>query len=655
MTKITKLKSKQVICEGTHLSTIYNCLTPESKNLIISNMNTGKTYTASELFKLRQNCIKVLLVPRNSLGRDIACRFEGKHKVKMLFERDIINSEELKECVIITSPESFLKKVIPRVKELNLDKELFTIYDEIHLAIDDSSYRKSLYDVLKVEKELNGFKTKFTLLGLTATEGALREFLEFDNVIEVSVSNKFRQAERLDIIQGIGKFDEKYITASILKCLEQNPKSRIVIKLNDKEKIDTCAEMITKKIGEKPLILSSKDKDNLDIVLENKNVIKHLICFVTDFTEVGIEIKNTDEIILLTFEGLNNNPINHNSIIQHIGRARNGWKAVICHVEKNRKTLHPNLKNIHNNYKIAIYGAINTSLKHSTWSPYTERKANSLGYELKCDIDIDYEIMNRTMEDYRENLINNAQDLKKQLKKSKTLNIPIIQIVKTNYEDMYEYLQEFEEPLKEKKSALKQKKKEWREELNDLIRISSDEDVKNFYLKEEVFSSNGKRIIELLEYLEEYDKVLNCYTKLKKAFKEKLKKISDKRLLELSINYKDTLLKCTRIQNNIYDASLREQGIEFIRKDDMVEEFKMQRHIMKVIREITGKQKGFRLTKKLMDEVLSKCLYKDIKGTKKDPYKKLIEVLSYYYTLNNDNGYLKIGTVKDSFNIKYLY
>lgn len=652
MSKVIKLKSEQVICEGTHLSTIYNCLTPESKNLIISNMNTGKTYTASELFKLRQNCIKVFLVPRNSLGKDVACRFKEKHKVKMLFECDIIKPEELKDCVIITSPESFLKKVIPCVKELNLDKEMFTIYDEIHLAIDDSSYRKSLYDVLKIEKELKGFKTKFTLLGLTATEGALREFLEFDNIIEVSVSNKFRQTGRLDIIQGKGKFDEKYITASILKCLEENPKSRIVIKLNDKEKIDTCAEMITKKIGEKPLILSSKDKDNLDIVLENKNVIKHLICFVTDFTEVGIEIKNTDEIILLTFEGLNNNPINHNSIIQHIGRARNGWKAVICHVEKNKKTLYPNLKNIHHYIDISIKRQVRESLDFLIPSLYTDQKDDSLEYEVICDIE--YEIMKKSMKHYLKNLINNAQDLKKKLEESKTLNIPIIQIIETNYEDMYNYLQEFEEPIKEKRNASKQKKKEWREELNDLIRISSDEDIKNFYLKEEVFSSNGKKIIELLEYLGEYDKVLNCYTKLKKAFKGKLKKFTNKRLLELSINYKDTLLKCTRIQNNIDDESLRKEGIEFIRKDDMEKEFKMQRHIMKVIREMTGDKTPFRLTNIIKDTILEKCKYDEIKGTKKDPYKKLIEVLKTYYVISPDNKGLMISSIKNSYQIRYF-
>ena len=651
MTRKINLQSNTYICEkdNNNLNIIYETLNPGSKTLVLAPMKAGKTHLADELFKLKRNCIRVFLTPRNSLGQDVFHRFSENHKIKMLFEGDKITLEELKDHVIITSPESFIKKVINKVKCLSEDKEVFIIYDEIHLAIDNSSYRKPLYDVLKIGEEIK----KLTLLGLTATEGTLREFIKFDNVIDVSISNKFKQAEMLAIIQGKNKFDEKYITAAILKCLEQNPKSRIIIKLNDKEKIDTCAEMITKTIGEKPLILSSKDKDNLDIVLENKNVIKHLICFVTDFTEVGIEIKNTDEIILLTFEGLNNNPINHNSIIQHIGRARNGWKAVICHVEQNGKTLYPNLKVIHQNYKLAIERQIHESLELSIESPYTKQKDNSLEFEVDCDID--YEIMKKSMKIYSKNLINNAKDLKKQMKKSKTLNIPIIEIVKVNYEDMYEYLQEFEKTLKEKKNALKQKKKEWREELNDLIRISSEEDVKNFYLKEEVFSSVGKRIIELLEHLGEYDKVLNCYDKLKKVFKGKLKKITDKQLLELSINHEDTLLRCVRIQNNIDDASLLKEGIKFIKEDDMEKEFKMQRHIMGVIKEETNGVKQPRLTNKLKNKILEKCQYEAIKGTKKDPYKNLVKVLSCYYTLNNDKGYLKIGTVKDSFNSKYLY
>lgn len=650
MTKIIKSNSNNYICEGDNLLKIYHHLTVGSKTLLESPMKAGKTYTASELFKLRQNCIKVLLVPKNSLGKDVERRFAKEHKVKMLFEGNNISSEELKDCVIITSPESFLKKVIPHVKELNLDKEMFTIYDEVHLAIDDSSYRKPLYDALNVEKELKGFKTKFTLLGLTATPGILTEFVKFDSFITVNIKNSFKQADTMGLITVNQRIDEIFIASAILGTSQNNPKSKITIRLNDKKKIEKVSKIIEDKTGIKPLIGTSDNSEEVLKIIENKGVIDTPISFFTSYTEVGIEFDNSKEMILLDFEGLNNNPINHNSIIQNMGRYRNGLKACIVYIESDKNSLNPNIKEMIRNNKIIINDTINNSIKLNTpFEGFTKLSDDGMSVEVDCDVD--YEVMKRVNNTYNSNLIRNSKDLKRELNKVKTLNVGTITLGKVNYDEMITYLSDYKEKIKADKKLMQEEKKKLKNELNTLIKnMTSEEDFKNFYQHDLIFNNDMKRCIELLEYLEEYEEVKKCYQKLYSLFKNKL---TDKQYFELSLKYKSTTRQINAINNACKRDYYKKNNI-FPKRDNESREFSIQHHIMNTIEKITGKEKRFRLTKKLMDTILEECTYKEVRGTKKDPYKRLIEVLKTYYNLTPSHNTYVVSSPKDNYNIKYF-
>ena len=634
MTKIIKLNSNNYICEDDNLLKIYNHLIVGSKTLLESPMKAGKTYTASELFKLRQNCIKVLLVPRNSLGEGVECRFAKEHKVKMLFEGNNISSEELKDCVIITSPESFLKKVIPRVKELNLDKEMFTIYDERHLAIDNSSYRKSLYDALNVEKELKDFKTKFTLLGLTATPGILTEFVKFDSFITVNIKNSFKPTNIIGITEVNQSIDEIFIASVILKTATNNPTSRITIRLNDKKMIKKVADLIEQKTGIKPLTGTSDKTEEVSEIIKNGGTLDTSISFFTSYTEVGIEFNNYKDMILLDFEGLNNSSINHNSIIQNMGRYRNGLKTCLIYIEKSRESLKPNITRMIKKEKEYVKRAIQLSQELDRPNEYTYLSEDSKTIEIAPDVE--YKIMKEVAETYTKNLIRNAKDLKRELKKVNTLNVSSIKIVKANYDDMLPYFSKYKEQKKINNKLVKEKKETLKNELTNLIEnMTSENAFKSFYQKDLVFDPNMKRCIKILEELEVYDEVKSCYKSLYECFKSEKTQLTDKQYFELSLDYKRTFEKIIAIKNNERRNAYK-KGKHFIIRDDEKDKFNQQNHIMNVIEEITGKKSRFKVSKKLMNAILEKCHYESIKGTKKDPYKKLIEVLKCYYNINTD-------------------
>lgn len=648
MTRKINLQSNTYICEkdNNNLNIIYEMLNPGSKTLVLAPMKAGKTHLANELFKMKGGSIKVFLTPRNSLGYEVQQRFREDHNVKMLFEGDNISSSELKD-LIITSPESFIKKVIPLVKTLNINKEIFVIYDEIHLAISDL-YRQDLYDVININEELKDFNTEFTLLGLTATEGQLKEFVRFDSIIMVNIKNSFKQTDIMAIVQIKKKVDEIFVASTILKTLEENPKSKITIRLNDKDLICKTANIIKSKLGVDPLIATRDTQEEVKEIIENNGRIEQLISFFTSYTEVGVEFTNTKNMILLDFEGLNNSNINPASVVQNIGRYRDGLKAIIVYVGLNKTSLKPNIKQMIKARRIFIKSIIETSIKaRQPLSTYTKFSEN--GFDIEIASNIEFQIMKYVMEVYNTNLVRNAKDLKKELSKIKTLNINNVKIVKVNYDKIINYLSDYKEIAKQEKKILSDKKRKWKSELDDLIINSTDKDFKNFHMKEQVFSPAGKRMIELLEYLGKYKEVVRCYNDII----TNLTGLTPKEYALLSLDYKTTTKQITAITNNIQRDTNKKKKV-YSKRDNESEAYSIQNHIMNVIEATAGNEKQPRLTKKLMDKILEECQYKDIKGTKKDPYKELVKVLGTYYTLSpNGNGF-KISSIKKSYKRKYF-
>lgn len=638
--KKIKLKVNKYISEGENTKKINDFLICGTKTLLNAPMKVGKTYLASELFKLRKNCINIFITPRNSLGFDVFQRFKDEHDIKMLFEGDKINFDEL-DKLIITSPESF-RKIIELIKPLKEKRKVFIIYDEIHLAVTDF-YRKDLYNVINIDEELKEFGIKVTLLGLTATDSHIKALVNFDNSIDIEVKEKFKQTPLISILSVGKKITSEFIASSVINVLENNPSSPITIRINNKKLIKEACEIIESKTKIKPLIGTSDNSNDVLEVIQNKGILNEKISFFTSYTEVGIEFLNNPNMILLDFEGLNNTPINHLSIVQNIGRYRNGLRACIIYINRNSKTLYPNIKEIKKNSQIYISEIIKLSIRTKNPSEYTKQVEDTEEFEQNCDIE--FEVTKRTSKIYTNNLINNPKDLKRELKKVKTLNVDKIITGKVNFEKTISILDDIKEELEKKKKASKEEKKSWESELNTLIEeMITEEEFKKFYKENEVFNPKMKRCIELLKFLNKYEELIKNYYSLYKYLGDD---ISDKKYFELAFfKYDEVSRQIEAIENNKQRAIYKKNNT-FVKKSNETKSFFQQNHIMNVIENTTGKEKRFYLSRKLLNRVLEACKYKDIQGTKKNPYKNLIGALNLYYSLTKDKSGFKVVSIKD--------
>lgn len=635
------LNSKKYICENNNLEIINNLLEDGTINLLESGMNTGKTYLAGKLYELKKDYIKVFITPRNSLGEDVKKRFSDKFNIKILFEGDSLHKADLNK-IIITSPESF-DKVVNLVNSLK-NKKLFVIYDEIHIAITDL-YRKKLFTVINTKLE-NG---SITLLGLSATPSILTNFIDFNNIIKINVNDKFRQANTVKILQvEEEKLSEFSIAEEIIKIINKNPAIKIAVRLNNKVLIDNIAKLLIEKnisIG----IGTSDNKEYVRNIIKNDGKLTADVSFFTSYTEVGIEFKNNINTILLDFEGLNNTTIVPTSIVQNLGRFRNGVKEFRIYIQRNNTSLNPSILEIKNRAKFTINSIIKTSLESNfPVAPYTVLKDG----KTTVSEDIEFIIIKETINVYNENLINNAQDLKIQLEKIETLNVNNIEIESYTYEDS---LFEIEKSilLLDKKVA-KEQKKEIKKEIENTLNKLNENDFINFDFDNNInlLSQDIKKCIKHLKEIGELEEVRRCHQKLLSL---NIKKATSKDLFILAVNFKNTNIKLRAIKNNIFRNNNKANNIHYIKRDNVTKSFAIQNHIMSILeRETNSTTKQFRLTKKIMNIILEECKYKEITPNKKDKYKKLLNYIELYYTVNKDSKKIYIGNIKSNYKLKNL-
>lgn len=635
------LNSEKYICENNNLEIINNILKDGTINLLNSAMNTGKTYLAGKLYELKKDYIKVFITPRNSLGEDVKKRFSEKFNIKILFEGDSLYKTDLNK-VIITSPESF-EKVVNLVNTLE-NKKIFIIYDEIHIAITDL-YRKKLFTVINTKLK-NG---SITLLGLSATPSILTDFIDFNNIIKINVNNEFKQADAIKILQvEEEKLNEFSIAEEIIKVMNKNPAAKIAVRLNNKVLINSIVELLIKKnisVG----IGTSDNKEYVRNIIKNGGKLTADVSFFTSYTEVGIEFKNDINTILLDFEGLNNTTIVATSIVQNLGRFRNGVKEFRLYIQRNNATLNPDILEIKNRARFTINSIIKTSLENNfPVAPYT----NLENGKIIIAEDIEFLIVKESINVYNQNLINNGQDLKIQLEKIDTLKVNSIEIESFTYDNSI--LEMEKNALLLDKKIAKEQKQEIKEEIKNIVNELNDNDFINFNFDNNVnmLSPNIKKCIKQLKKIGELEEVRKCHEKLLSL---NIKKATSKDLFILAVNFKNTNIKLRAIKNNIFRNNNKANNIHYIKRDNVTKSFAIQNHIMSILeRETNSTTKQFRLTKKIMNIILEECKYKELTPNKNDKYKKLLNHIELYYTVNRDSRYIYIGNIKNDYKLKNL-
>lgn len=434
---------------------IYNLIEKKKKAVIYAGLGTGKSdislkvirsilsenkYEKIQLLivtsskKLTENlCNRALSDDPNDTRKAIPCNGDyGKIELDEQFSP------------VVSTPES-LYKAIAGCKDKG--RRFYIIYDEVHeVPIKGVKFRRKLNQPFKAYEE----DLCFGLLGLTGTPDNIKLF-NWDEEISIKVENPNVKTKQIFIANGI-KNNAAVIANKILYIMKKYPNHKIVIRINNKDRIEEIRKILKKFCEDVGVWYANqpddKYKELLNEATQTKEIVLPQILLTTCLVDAGVEIFSKDKPIIIDYFDENSTLIESK---QFIGRFRNGVTCVFFLMEMEAlemETKIDSLEKIYNNHLEMARAEMNSLIgeiaKRNVFRcSYTKNENGRYSYYID-----DMKIINYAFSDYINQLFPRPHKLANYLLQDPYFVVEKVTVI--DFQDKNQ-LQEEEEALKEKK------------------------------------------------------------------------------------------------------------------------------------------------------------------------------------------------------------
>ena len=622
---------------------LFKVLDKKSSNLLISPMKTGKTTFIMEYFSdiLKVNDIQLIFVtPVLSLMNDIKSKYPKSSKCNG-------NTKEIKlngNNPILSTPES-LHKVIKACEEEG--KWYYIIYDEIHQVVLNATFRpKSSIPLLHYKNELCiGF------LGMTATPEPIKN-INFDNVFEIVVKEKFIQANETIIIKDFTKNADNML--NFIKYVKKvNNNKLIIARINNKDdikviqdKLNNCVSWYRskdEKIEDNKYI---KNMELLEETLKGQDLkdVDYLLC--TSLIDVGVEMQLEDKPIVIDFIDGNSTIIDD---IQFAGRFRQGIHKLYLVGKLN--SLVPNTKpedfTKEYNKKLKEIKRLINNLNKSDMEIQSPLRGSGVDfnestslYELN-----EYTLMQHIFKKYINFYLQTDVYLKLFLERHETFNTNKISSISFNDLDIDKTSKVLEKEKKEIKDTVKKREEEF---LKEVKSRNIDDKILEMILNHELVQSNDlwkiKRFDDVVilwkdAHLEEYRKRYKQVSEILKKTKKNQLYLLELALLKKNIKFLQQQFNFISY-NALYDVN---KQLDILNKDMLIV-YSIRDYIIK----IKSKERDVYLSDKFKLELLN--YLKTKKSLSKLSPKQLDKHLNMIYNISTINKTDRIKSTKLKYN-----
>lgn len=478
------LEVEKYLSEKKH--TLYDILLSEekSKNLIVAPMKIGKTtFIFTDFWELlRELQIQLIFIsPKVSLLKNL----KQKYKNSILCMEEHFVKVDSKFNPIISTAES-MYKAVRSCEESN--REFYIVYDEVHESYLHYTFRRKLINPFN---ELNNSLCR-GFLGLTATDDNICIESLWDNIINVKPLEPFVQSQKLNIVSGLGN-GVKDIVSHIIHIKEENKNTPIICRVNDKDKIKECKEILSK-FGYNINVWSrgEEEEDNLNLfekAMKGLNV-NFSILFTTSLIDVGVEVMLNKKPIIIDFMNMNSRIIED---IQFLGRFRNGCQRIDLVVNSSKKDY--DFYDFNREYQKTLIGA--EKLISLMGDELEEDKIKSLCINklIAADEEVEYSVNNDgclvvAFSRYIKKILSNPNKLMVFLKNHKTLNVKEICKMEICKESYLIDIDNMLTAMREERKALKDKFKEDMKEFIKAVKNMDPKEVDILIQKREEINPN---------------------------------------------------------------------------------------------------------------------------------------------------------------------
>ena len=364
---------------------------------------------------------------------------------------------------VISTPESFYK--VKKACE-EIERPYFIIYDEVHeVPLKGAKFRRSLNNPFKAYKE----KLCYGLLGLTATPDNVKLF-NWDETIKVKAKNPKVRLKKLSIINGVDDTPVE-IANKILFIRKKFPNKKIVLRINNKNKIEDIRKLLSKShddvgvwyVGQQ----DDKYKQLLDKAMQGETIELPQILLTTCLVDAGVEIFSNDKPIICDYFDENATLIDD---LQFIGRFRNGVHSVFFLMGYKALEMETNVKPLKVCYKEQLKIAeaefeslIGTTFKVDVFNcSYTKTENNIYSYYID-----DTKIVNKAFNKFIKQYFSRPNLLKYYLENHETFIVDEVKVGNIENENL---LEAEEIALKEEKKLETKRKTVLTKELKKKIK-----------------------------------------------------------------------------------------------------------------------------------------------------------------------------------------